>query len=212
MNSFKNATLEAAAPGAVRFPAAREEQYLTDRGRAGGVWQPADGPRTSTILVPISGAWPSPASLALAVRLAHASNGGLVLMHAAQLNIAGEEHGIRRSNLLRDLLHEAEVRLTGLADSLRPYIRTEVVVREGVPAEAILETAKYFHADAIVMQKPSRPWFSRLAREHPALRWVDGCLGWFYRLRGDNTWRVARQSTCPVYVVSSSENELNCQG
>ena len=169
MNSFKNATLEAADPGAVRFPAAREDQLLTDRSRVGGVWRnPAVGPRTPTILVPVSGSWPSSASIALAVRLAHASHGGLVLMHAAQLNIAGEEHGIRRSSLLRDLLHEAELRLTGLADSLRPYIRTEVVVREGAPAEAILETAKYFQADAIVMQKPSRPWLSRLAREHPA--------------------------------------------
>lgn len=159
----------------------RFDRCSTDSGRAR---------KTRTFLMPIHQEEPSPVLLGQAVRLAQESAGTLLLMQAVQLNIAGEERGIRRLSLLEELLHEAERRLMRLAESLRPRVPTDVVVCEGAPAKAIVEMAGTTGADAIVLQRPAR----------------RGWLGWRGWLRHDSIRSVVRQAPCAVYLIGQSED------
>jgi nucleotide-binding universal stress UspA family protein len=135
------------------------------------------------ILVPVTLSGSSAGSLALACDLARKSGAQLVLLHAVQLNIAGEERGIHRTRLLTELHRAAELELMQMAASIGDSVITEIIVCEGRPAEAIVQTARRAGADAIVMS----------ARCHP--RW----LKWLYR---NTMLNVVRQAPCAVVLVS----------
>jgi nucleotide-binding universal stress UspA family protein len=133
------------------------------------------------ILVPVSRSQHTRQTLGVALQLARASSGRLVVLHALQLNIVGEERGIGRWKLLHELMIAAESSLTELARSVCEGIPFIVIVSEGPPGEVILHMARTLGVDAIVMG-PRR----------------QRGLGW---LRRDFVRTVVRQSACPVYVV-----------
>jgi len=114
--------------------------------------------------------------------IATKSEAKLILLHVVQLNIAGEEYGIPRTRLLDDLCQNAEVRLQQLADRLGGNAATEVLICEGRPGKAIVETATRLQTDMIVM------------RSHGHRSWQS----WFHC----NTARtVLRQAPCKVCLV-----------
>jgi universal stress protein A len=140
------------------------------------------------VLVPLTLSSSSHAALAIAKRLACESQARLVLLHVVQLNIAGEERGIQRTRLLKGLCRNAEIELQQLADSLGDQAAAQILVCEGRPAEAIVETARRLRADTIVM----------CAHSH------RGWLKWFHR---HTARQVIRQAPCRVWLVSSEQRE-----
>jgi nucleotide-binding universal stress UspA family protein len=139
------------------------------------------GSSARKILVPISQSQRSHEALTLALLLARESGRQLVLLHAVQLNIVGEERGIGRGRLLQELMSAAESRLKALASSMCEDVPFSVIVSEGPPDIVILWMARALSVDAIVMG--------------PRLQ---GGLSWMRR----NTVRaVLRQTPCPIYIV-----------
>ena len=133
-------------------------------------------------LVPLTLSADSRVSLAVARKLARESGAQLVLMHAVQLSITGEERGIPRSQLLNELCHDSERQLREWASDIGENSDIEIVVREGRPAEAIVETARCLDVDAIVLCAHNR----------------CGPLNW---LRRNTAEHVARQAPCPVWQI-----------
>jgi nucleotide-binding universal stress UspA family protein len=135
------------------------------------------------ILVPVTLSGSSAPGLGLARKLARESGAQLVLLHVVQLNIAGEERGIHRARLLSELCLAAELELMQLAASIADHVTTEIIVCEGRPAEAIVQTAGRVRADAIVMS---------VRHHHPWLKW----------LHRNTAFHVVRQAPCAVILVS----------
>jgi len=101
------------------------------------------------ILVPVTLADGSRAAVAVAANLAKESGASLALLHAVQLSIAGEERGIPRTRLVNDLCREAEGQLRQLLEGVTLQTPTEIIVREGRPAQTIVESARRLAVDAI---------------------------------------------------------------
>ncbi len=141
---------------------------------------PAFAPKT--ILVPLTLSDASHAALAIAGNLARESDAKVVLLHVVQLNIAGEERGIQRTRLTNELCRDAESQLRQLAGSVGDQVTTDVLVCEGRPAEAIVETATRLGADAIVMR-------------------THGHRGWLKWLRRNTALKVMRRAPCKVWLV-----------
>jgi nucleotide-binding universal stress UspA family protein len=139
------------------------------------------GPRSRRFLVPLGLSECSHEALAAAVLFARTVGGQVVLLHALELNIAGEERGIGRLKLLHELMSAAELRLTELAHSMCGDVAFSVVVGEGPPGEVILRTAQALGVDAILMGP----------RRQRGLRW----------LRRNNLRAVLSRTRRPVYVV-----------
>jgi nucleotide-binding universal stress UspA family protein len=135
-----------------------------------------------TILVPLTITGNSDAILAIAGNLARESDARVVLLHVVQLNIAGEERGIQRARLINELCRDAEFQLRQLAGSMDDEVTTDVLVCEGRPAEAIVETARRLGADAIVMR-------------------THGHRGWLKWLHRNTALKVMRQAPCKVWLV-----------
>jgi nucleotide-binding universal stress UspA family protein len=140
-----------------------------------------------TILVPLTLSSDSFPALAIAGNLARQRNAKLVLLHAVQLNIAGEERGIQRARLLDELGRDAEARLRELAGGLDGQAAAEILVCEGRPADAIVETARRLRADAIVMR-------------------MHGRRRWFHWLHRHTALQVARQAPCRTWLVAPGKN------
>jgi len=87
---------------------------------------------------------------------------------------------------LSELCRAAELELMPLATSIGDHVTTEIIVCDGRPAEAIVQTAERVEADAIVMS----------ARPHH--RW----LRWLHR---NTALNVMRQAPCTVMVVLVDE-------
>jgi nucleotide-binding universal stress UspA family protein len=143
--------------------------------------RPAFAPKI--ILVPLALSGSSHPALAIARNLARESQARLVVLHVVQLNIAGEERGIQRTRLLHELCRNAEFQLQQLADCLGDQVATEVLVCEGRPAEAIVETAKRLQADTIVIC-------------------THGYRGWLKWLHRNTALNVTRQAPCTMLLIS----------
>ena len=143
--------------------------------------RPAFAPKI--ILVPLALSGSSHAALAIARNLARESQARLVLLHVVQLNIAGEERGIQRTRLLHELCRNAEFQLQQLADCLCGQVAAEILVCEGRPAEAIVETARRLQADTIVMC-------------------THGYRGWLKWLHRNTALNVMRQAPCKMLLIS----------
>lgn len=135
------------------------------------------------ILVPLTLSAGSGAALVVAGNLARATKARLTLLHVVQLSIVGEERGVHRERLVRDLVQEAELKLKELASGLGGAVATEVLVCEGHPSAAILEAARRLSADTIVMVT------------HGQRRWTK----WLHR---NTAAAVVRQAACGVVLVS----------
>lgn len=132
------------------------------------------------ILVPLVFSEYSYAGVALACSGARTSGAEVILFHAVQLNIAGEERGIQRTRLLGELCRDAEARLKQLANVSDTPVTVEVAVCERTPAEAIIQTARRLKVDVIALgTRPSRPRLALLHR-NTARRVIENapCAVW----------------------------------
>jgi nucleotide-binding universal stress UspA family protein len=143
-------------------------------------------PAPKNILVPLTLASGSYAALAIARNLAREFNAKLTLLHVVQLNIAGEERGIHRTRLVNELCRNAELQLTELAAGMCGSIAAEVVVCEGRPADAIVQTATRLKADTIVLH-------------------TRGNCGWSKWLHRRTAAKVVRQAPCGILLVSPAK-------
>jgi nucleotide-binding universal stress UspA family protein len=138
------------------------------------------------ILVPLPLSSGSYAALAIAKNLAREFNAKLVLLHVVQLNIAGEELGIPRTRIVKEMCRNAELQLQELAIGMCGQITTEVLVCEGRPAEAIVQAAKRLKADTIVM-------------------YTQGHCGWLKWLHRNTALKVVRQAPCGILLVTPTK-------
>ena len=105
------------------------------------------------------------------------------VLHAVQLDIVGEERGIARTGLIRELREAARKELSTLIESLwANEIPAAVIIREGRPKDVILQEARANNADLLVMG----------ARQHS---------GWLRVLHRNTAAYVMRHAPCPVLVV-----------
>jgi nucleotide-binding universal stress UspA family protein len=144
------------------------------------------GTALKTVLVPLKLTGPSSAVLRIARDVALQTQSTVILLHVVQLNIAGEESGIPRAELLAELCQKAESQLQQIADRMGGSVAVETLVCQGCPGEVIVEMARRLQTHLIIMPAQSRP---------PWLRW-------WHR----NTARaVTRQAPCRV-CLASTEN------
>lgn len=112
------------------------------------------------------------------------------LLHVVQLNIAGEERGIPRAGLIRQMREAARTTLCQwvrvLWDAEFPAM---VMVRDGCPDEVIVQEARDTKADLILMGAPKHTGLSRLFRRSTAMR-------------------VLRRAPCPVLLLRLGESRV----
>jgi nucleotide-binding universal stress UspA family protein len=164
--------------GAGRFA----ESPLHTRPRIDEADASTQGVRFERVLVPVDLA----AGLLSVLRRAStlASPGTMIrVLHAVQLNIVGEERGIPRAGLIRELHEAAREELGKLIESLWAIeTPAAVIVREGRPKEVIVQEARASNADLIVMG----------AHQH---------VGWRRVLHRNTASYVMRHAPCPVLVM-----------
>ena len=169
-------------------------QGVKNSGRGGNDCQdePSFSRVPKSILVPLTLSSGSYAALAIAKNLARESSAKLTLLHVVHLNIVGEERGIHRTRLVNELCRNAEVQLRELAIGMCGSVTTEVLVCEGRPADAIVQTAKRLKADTIVMH-------------------TSGHRSWSKWLHRNTAVKVVRQAPCGILLVSAAKpgNTLN---
>lgn len=137
------------------------------------------------ILVAVDFSPGTASALNYAAALATEFGATVTLLHVVQLNIAGEERGVPRTQFLGELGHAAERRLRSLARSVfKSRIACDVEVRSGSPIEEILGAAGDCNADLILMSRHSKRWLLELLRPSVAER-------------------VQRAAACPVLVVGA---------
>ncbi|HUI28160.1 MAG TPA: universal stress protein [Candidatus Kryptonia bacterium] len=136
------------------------------------------------ILVPIDFSEPSLAGLDYAVELSRRLNAALVVILVLEvLYYAAENVG----RLLEEQRRLAEVDLARLADRFaRRGVELETVLETGLPAQAIVETARKRDVDLIVMATHGRTGFSHL-------------------LMGSVAEKVVRTAQCPVLTVPTHQ-------
>jgi len=112
------------------------------------------------------------------------------LLHVVQLNIAGEERGIPRTGLIRQMGQAARSALQKLVQVLWDgKIPTLIMIREGRPSEVILQEARDANADLVIMGTCGHPGFLSF-------------------LRRTTTARVVRQASCPVLVLPVGKRDF----
>jgi universal stress protein A len=138
------------------------------------------------ILVPVALDDVSRSAFRVAVKLAKSCDAAIALLHAVNLAIVGENRGIARTRLIEELRLQAGEQLRFLAARESSGVPVEVVIREGVPSQAIVDEAVRLKSDSIVMAAHSHhPWFK-----------------WLHR----NTARaVLKKATCPVWLLSPAD-------
>jgi nucleotide-binding universal stress UspA family protein len=155
----------------------------------GPVGETREGLKAETLLVALSDLARAGAVLMAAVALAREKGGRLVILHAVELNIPGEERGIARGEMLRELMSAAESNIGSLAEALCGDVPFIVIVREGPASAAILRTAHRCGARAIVLgQRRS---------------------GWLTWLRRDNLRAIVQNASQPVYLVASDQAQAD---
>ena len=140
------------------------------------------------ILVPLDFSESTQDTLRYAKALAEKADAVLDLLHVVHLNIAGEEKGISRTNLIKGLSQTAQCQMQKIIDMfLDGETVTTVSIREGKPAEVILREADDTRADLIVMGGRRRSFWTRL-------------------FRPDIRDRVLRGAPCPVMFVPAARD------
>ncbi|HUK83204.1 MAG TPA: universal stress protein [Verrucomicrobiae bacterium] len=143
------------------------------------------------ILVPVTLEGGSRSAVAIAANLAEESGASLVLLHAVQLSIAGEERGIPRARFVNELCREAERQMRQLAASVRRQVPTECIACEGRPVDVILQEARALATDMIVMC-------------------THGYCGWLSWLHRHTARQVLRRAPCPVWLISPGNQNAVC--
>lgn len=113
----------------------------------------------------------------------------LQLLHVVRLNVVGEECGIPRSSLIRELSDEARLQLRALLDVIwRGEFPASIVVRHGRPAKVIIQEARDTNAHLIIMGGRERGPLARL--------FWPGILT-----------RVLRKAPCPVLAAGGAAEQ-----
>ncbi len=141
--------------------------------------------KIKTILVPIDFSSHSEKAMETAVEFAKAFGAEVHLLHAYSLpvGVVGPYDYQIPANILTDMRESAKKRVdeevSKLADSGVP---AKGVITEGLPTQAILDTAEQLGADLIVMG-------------------TRGLTGLKHVVLGSVAERTIRQATCPVLTV-----------
>ena len=145
------------------------------------------------ILVPVTLSSDSRAAVTVASRLAEECGASIILLHAVQLAIAGEERGIPRGRLVDELCRDAEVQMRQFVDTVRVSVPVEFVACEGRPADVIVRQARALAADVIVM-------------------YTHGKRGWLRWLHRRTALRVLQHAPCLVWLVSPNRRRSMSDG
>ena len=155
---------------------------------------PLPGPRRSAIelrriLVPVDLSANSVQALHYAMELAEQVNAAVIVLHIAQLNIAGEKRGVPRDRVPNEWDEATRRKLHKLIDELGTQAAvTQVVIGTGRPHEEIVEQAREADVGLIILAE----------RRH---------TGW-RRIFGSHTKsRVLRYAPCPVLVLPEAETD-----
>ena len=139
------------------------------------------------ILVPVDFCAASTVALQYAAALARGCGAAITVLHVLQLNIAGEERGVPRTQLLNEMREESERHLHEFVDAVcGPEIACKCVTRVGQPFHEIAGVAGETAVDLIVLA----------ANEHV------GLLRW---LRPHTAERVVQNAPCPVLVLRATQ-------
>lgn len=136
--------------------------------------------KLKTIIVPLDGSVVAEAALAPAVDLARDAGAKLVLLRAA------EAHPLPTTDVVRaqvEVMREAQDYLAAARSRVAPAgVAVDVSAWYGPPVEAIVEAARYRHADLVVMSSHGRSGLARL-------------------VMGSVTERVMRATSVPILVI-----------
>ena len=145
------------------------------------------------ILVPIDFSPLSKKALQYSLRFAEEFRAGLTLLHVMEADIPPAFDGFMIAQpIVADGNHaKCANRLKDLASSMavRGSNRVESAVRTGLAAYEIVEAAKEFAVDLIVIA-------------------THGYTGWKHFAIGSTAERVVRAAPCPVLVVRQKEHEF----
>jgi len=116
------------------------------------------------------------------------------VVHVVQLNVAGEELGVPRTALIRQLSDAARQSLIKLIEMLwASDIMATVAIQEGRPADVIVREARARNSDLIIMGSHEKEGLLRLLRPNTAAR-------------------VIRRAPCPVLVVPMATGPIGHSG
>jgi universal stress protein A len=142
------------------------------------------------VLVPLDFSAGSTVALQYAAALAREFHATVTLLHIVQLNVAGEERGVPRTQFLNELRKTGERQLRQLVDTIwAPEIAREVIVRAGRPHEEIVNVARETDAELIIMASHGNTGLLRLLRPRTAER-------------------VVRNAPCPVLVLRAAQQRF----
>lgn len=141
-----------------------------------------------TLVVPLDGSSLAERALPYAIRLAQSSRGRLILMRAALAPAPGTIDGSSWEREQVRAMAEAEDYLRDMATSVAGQVSVETVAAYGRAATQILETARSFLADAVVIA-------------------THGRTGLPHLLYGSVTEAVLANCIVPVFVVHSRPGE-----
>jgi len=148
----------------------------------------APGNTNKRFLVPVDFSEDAKEILKYAMTSASRLDAVVVLLHVIQLNIQGEERGIPRGHLIRNLSASAKKNLCKLVALLwNEEVITTITIREGRIDEEIVREAVDSTADMII-----------IGSRHRDNRWR------FWK--GNTAARVLRKAPCPVLVVPLGRN------
>ena len=139
------------------------------------------------ILVPVDFGTASAVALQYAAALARGCGAVITVVHVLQLNIAGEERGVPRTQFLNEMHEETGKRLHEFVETVcGAEIACECIVKVGRPGDEIVRVAGEKAADLIVLA----------ANKHV------GLLHW---LRPHTAARVLRNAPCPVLLTRATQ-------
>jgi universal stress protein A len=144
------------------------------------------------ILVPVDFSGPSQQALHCARRLAQFFGGEITLLHVVQKTpVAPFPEAPPYLDYVEEDFEEAEKNLHALAaaEEAAASIKIPTVVRTGLPAHEIVEAAREFDSDLIVIA-------------------THGYTGWKHFCIGSTAERVVRAAPCPVFVVREKEHDF----
>jgi nucleotide-binding universal stress UspA family protein len=142
------------------------------------------------ILVPVDFSDCSRKAVDYAVALARQFQASLELLFVLEITLAAPEMAAMSLELVRnEMLVSAEREIGDLQKALPADVVSTAIVREGNPRVEIIEAAKEFGADLIVIS-------------------THGRTGLAHVFLGSTTERIVRKAPCPVLVVREREHEF----
>ena len=129
--------------------------------------------RLRRILVPVDFSDSSRIAVQFTAAFAAKFDATMILLHAVQLIIGGEEVGVPRARFLNELREAAEKRLSRLVRGMEENnVISRIAVCVGRPHLEILKQAQECNADLIIMASHGHAGWLRFLRPHTLSRVV----------------------------------------